>query len=468
MICPTAKGKNFSQTDWTARQISQQETADPLKDLSHGQTSHQRRHTSMRVLNGLFRRHCSGPLMSQETAPPRTKSSSLARLPGGIWALGLVSLFMDISSEMIHGLLPVFLTSALGASSEMVGLIEGIGEATASISKLFSGWASDRLGKRKVLTVIGYGLGAVSKPLFALATTSSLVLTARFSDRVGKGIRGAPRDAMIGDMVPSTLRGAAYGLRQALDSVGAFAGPLLAMVLMATLHDDFRLIFWLALIPGLASVLILLVAVREPPRQAGASEAPLKFNELKTLSAAYWIVVGIGAVLTLARFSEAFLILRAQSAGLPLALAPAVLVVMNVVYSISAFPLGALSDKIDRKLMLAIGFVTLIVSDLVLARATDLATVMTGVALWGLHMGMTQGLLAALVANAAPPNLRATSFGIFNFVSGVALLLANLIAGLLWETVGPYATFMAGAAFTVIGLVGTLIALRRPSSGKPT
>lgn len=404
----------------------------------------------------------------KEAAPSRTRSLSFARLPGGIWALGLVSQFMDISSEMIHGLLPVFLTSVLGASTEMVGLIEGVGEATASISKLFSGWVSDRLGRRKVLAVIGYGLGAMSKPLFAMATTSSLVLTARFSDRVGKGIRGAPRDAMVADMVPSTLRGAAYGLRQALDSVGAFAGPLLAIALMATLHDDFRLIFWLALVPGLISVLILLVAVREPPHEAAASGTSLKFSELMTLSTAYWTVVGIGAVLTLARFSEAFLILRAQSAGLSLALAPAVLVVMNIVYSISAYPLGALSDKIDRKLLLAIGFATLIVSDLVLARATDLPAVMTGVALWGLHMGMTQGLLAALVANEAPPSLRATSFGIFNFVSGVALLLANLIAGLLWETVGPYATFMAGAVFTVIGLVGTLIVLRRPFSEKRT
>jgi MFS family permease len=409
----------------------------------------------------IVHRHCFGPQMSQESASSQTRSSSLARLPGGIWALGLVSLFMDISSEMIHGLLPVFLTTVLGASTGMVGLVEGVGEATASISKLFSGWLSDRLGKRKALTVIGYGLGALSKPIFALATASSVVLAARFSDRVGKGIRGAPRDAMVGDMVPPGLRGAAYGLRQALDSVGAFAGPLIAVVLMATLHDDFRLIFWLALIPGLISVLILLVIVREPPHQAVASEMPLRYNDLRTLSAPYWIVVGIGAVLTLARFSEAFLILRAQGAGLPIALAPAVLVVMNIVYSISAYPLGALSDKIDRKLMLSAGFVTLIASDLVLAGAGGLPMVMTGVALWGLHMGMTQGLLAALVADEAPPNLRATSFGIFNFVSGVALLLANLIAGLLWETIGSRATFMAGAAFTAMGLVGTLIVLRR-------
>lgn len=398
--------------------------------------------------------------MSQETAS-REPRSSLARLPGGIWALGFVSLFMDISSEMIHGLLPVFLTSVLGASTEMVGLIEGVGEATASISKLFSGWVSDKLGRRKALTVIGYGLGALSKPLFALASTSSLVLAARFSDRVGKGIRGAPRDAMVGDMAPAGLRGAAYGLRQALDTVGAFAGPLIAIVLMANLQDNFRLIFWLALIPGLISVLVLLVAVREPPHEASATQVSLKFSDLKSLSATYWIVVGIGAVLTLARFSEAFLILRAQNAGLSLAMVPLVLVIMNIVYSLSAYPLGALSDHVDRKLILAVGFATLIVSDIVLAVAPNLLAVMTGVALWGLHMGMTQGLLAALVVDEAPVNLRATSFGVFNFVSGLALLLASLIAGALWEMVGAYATFMAGAAFTATGLVGTALVLRR-------
>lgn len=374
-------------------------------------------------------------------------------MPRGIWALGFVSLFMDISSEMIHGLLPVFLVTVLGASTEMVGLIEGVGEATASISKLFSGWLSDKLGKRKTLTVLGYGLGALSKPLFALAPTPSFVLGARFSDRIGKGIRGAPRDALVGDMVPEGQRGAAYGLRQALDTVGAFAGPLLAIVLMAALHDNFRLIFWLALIPGLISVLVLIIAVREPPHKANQTQAPIKFQDLKTIGGTFWIIVAVGAVLTLARFSEAFLILRAQNAGLSLALAPLVLVVMNLVYAISAYPLGALSDRIDRKLMLGLGFATLIAADIVLAFAPNLWIVMGGIAIWGLHMGMTQGLLSALVADAAPANLRATAFGVFNFASGIALLLASLIAGFLWEQIGPPATFMAGAAFTALGLL---------------
>ena len=381
-------------------------------------------------------------------------------MPRGVWALGFVSMFMDISSEMIHGLLPVFLISVLGASAEMVGLIEGVGEGTASISKLFSGWLSDKLGKRKALTIVGYGLGALSKPLFALAPTASLVLAARFSDRIGKGIRGAPRDALVGDMVPAGLRGAAYGLRQALDTVGAFAGPLLAIVLMAALHDNFRLIFWLALIPGLISVLVLVMGVREPPHQATATQAPVKFSDLKTVGTAYWIVVGVGAVLTLARFSEAFLILRAQNAGLSLALAPLVLVIMNIVYALSAYPLGALSDRIDRKKMLALGFATLIAADIVLAAAPNLTIVMIGIALWGLHMGMTQGLLSALVADAAPANLRATAFGVFNFASGVALLLASLIAGFLWEQIGPSATFIAGAVFTAFGLSALFLTRR--------
>ena len=398
--------------------------------------------------------------MNQERTSATTRSS-LARLPRGIWALGLVSLFMDISSEMIHGLLPVFLTSVLGASTELVGLIEGIGEATASISKLFSGWLSDRLGKRKVLAVVGYGLAALSKPLFALAVSPSFVLAARFADRVGKGIRGAPRDAMVGDMVPTGLRGAAYGLRQALDTVGAFAGPLLAVALMAALHDNFRLIFWLSLIPAAISVLVLVVAVREPAHAEVADQSPLKLSAVKTLGGAYWTVVGVGAVLTLARFSEAFLILRAQNVGLPLALTPLVLVVMNIVYSLSAYPLGALSDRVSRPLLLGIGFAILIAADIVLAVASNLPAVGAGVALWGLHMGTTQGLLAALIADEAPANLRATSFGVFNFVSGIALLLASVIAGALWDVAGPYATFLAGAAFSALGLVGTALVLRR-------
>jgi MFS family permease len=407
--------------------------------------------------------HNMGEVALTDTRPapaPRPK------LPRGIWALGFVSLFMDISSEMIHALLPVFLVTALGASAVTVGVIEGIGESTASISKLFSGWLSDRLGKRKALTVVGYGLGALSKPLFAVAPTATWVLFARFSDRVGKGIRGAPRDALVGDLAPPGARGAAYGLRQSLDTVGAFAGPLIAIALMALFADDFRLVFWVALVPGLIAVAILALGVREPARPASheAAPGPIRWTELGALGGLFWGVAAVGAVLTLARFSEAFLILRAQAAGLPLVWIPLVLVVMNIVYAASAYPMGALSDRAGRRHILAAGFAVLVVADLVLALAPGLWTVMLGVGLWGLHMGMTQGLLATLVAETAPAALRGTAFGLFHLVTGLALLAASFLAGALWDWIGPSATFFGGALFTALGLVGIVVAGRRRQS----
>jgi MFS family permease len=400
------------------------------------------------------------------TAGRSSGQRSLLQLPGSIWALGVVSLLMDVSSEMIHGLLPVFLVTVLGASVTTVGLIEGIGEATASISKLFSGWVSDRLGKRKALTVVGYGIAALSKPLFAIAQSSSWILAARFSDRIGKGIRGAPRDALLSELTPPGLTGAAFGLRQSLDTVGAFAGPALAIALMSVFQGNFRRVFWCALVPALASVVVLVLAVREPasaPRRA--AQGATRWGEMCRLGGArYWTLVGVSAVLTLARFSEAFLILRAQSAGLSVGLAPLVLVMMNVIYAGSAYPMGALSDRFDRKLILAAGFLVLIVADAVLAFAPGIPLVMVGVGLWGLHMGMTQGLLAALVADTAPPALRASSFGVFNFVSGVALLVASVLAGFLWQVVGPYATFVCGAALAALGLIGSGVFLEKRSA----
>lgn len=399
---------------------------------------------------------------SGRESPTRRVTAARARLPGSIWALGCVSLFMDISSEMVHSLLPVFLIAVLGASAVTVGVIEGIGDVTASVTKLFSGWLSDRVGKRKLLTVIGYGLAALSKPFFAIAPTASWVMLARFSDRMGKGIRDAPRDALIGDVVAPEQRGAAYGLRQSLDTVGAVAGPLLAAALMF-LSGDFRLVFWLAALPGFAAVAILVLFVREPAHAPTRERAPapIRRAEIDRLGGLFWGVVAAGAILTMARFSEAFLLLRAGSAGLAPALVPMVFVVMNVVYAATAYPIGALSDHLDRRLLLAAGFAALIAADLVLAFAPDVRVVMLGVAIWGLHMGMTQGLLAALVADAAPEPVRGTAFGLFNLVSGVALLLASLIAGFLWAQFGPSATFMAGAAFTAIGLVGTAALMRR-------
>ncbi|HEY7610389.1 MAG TPA: MFS transporter [Alphaproteobacteria bacterium] len=369
-------------------------------------------------------------------------------------------MLMDISSEMIHALLPVFMVSVLGAGALAVGLVEGVGEATASIVKLFSGALSDRLGKRKMLVALGYGLGAVSKPLFALAPTVGWVLAARFSDRVGKGIRGAPRDALIADATPADQRGAAFGLRQALDTVGALAGPLIAIGLLALFAGDMRAVFWCAIIPGIAAVAVLILFVREPPRAAPVAAAPrasrprLRLRDLAALGRPFWAVTLLGVVFTLARFSEAFLVLRAQGVGLDLAWVPLVLVVMNAVYAVTAYPAGAYSDRVDRRVVLAVGLAVLIAADLVLALASGVFAAFAGIALWGLHMGLTQGLFSALVADTAPTERRATAFGWFNLVSGVVLLLASLVAGALWQWAGPAATFYAGAVFAALALVG--------------
>jgi MFS family permease len=376
-------------------------------------------------------------------------------IPGSVWALGLVSLFMDLSSEMIHALLPLYLVSVLGASTLTVGFIEGIAEATASMTKIFSGALSDYLGKRKLLAALGYGLAAVTKPVFPLASSIAWLTAARFVDRIGKGIRGAPRDALVADLTPADLRGTAFGLRQSLDTVGAVLGPLAAIVFMAIFADKFTAVFWIAVVPAFISLAIIVVAVREPDPTPGERlvRSPFSRSELARLDAAYWMVVGVSAIFTLARFSEAFLLLRAQSVGLDVAVVPAVMVVMNIAYTISAWPAGALSDRNGRYGVLVVGFALLMVADLVLALGDSVWTVMIGVTLWGLHMGLTQGLLAALVADTAPPALRGTGFGMFNLVSGVALLAASIIAGALWDFVGPRGTFLAGALITAIALV---------------
>jgi len=379
---------------------------------------------------------------------------SVTPLPTAIWALGFVSLLMDVSSEMVHSLLPVFLVTAVGASGLVVGVIEGLAEALALVVKVFSGALSDYWGKRKGLAVLGYGLGALSKPLFALASGAGLVLVARLIDRTGKGIRGAPRDALVADIVPADMRGAAFGLRQALDSVGAVLGPLLAVGLMLLWANDFQAVFWVAVIPGLLSVLVLIFGVQEPVHHhPGRGINPIRRESLRLLTRPYWIVVLLGTCFALARFSEAFLLLRAQQGGLAVSWIPLVLVVMNVVYAGSAYPLGRLADRMSHTALLAMGLVVLVFADLVLAYSNHWTVVVLGVILWGLHLGMTQGLLAAMVAHTAPAELRGTAFGAFNLASGVALLVASVLAGLLWDEVGAEATFLAGAGFCCVTLL---------------
>ena len=386
-----------------------------------------------------------------------TSRNSTVKIPTSILVLGIVSLLMDISSEMIHVLLPLFLVGPLGASAVVVGIIEGLAESTALVVKVFSGALSDYLGKRKGLAVLGYALGALSKPLFALAPSAGLVLSARLIDRVGKGIRGAPRDALIADLAPASVRGAAFGLRQSLDTVGAFLGPLLAVALMLLWANDFRAVFWVAVIPGVLAVVLLIAGVREPRRDGVRTRRnPIQRSNLKRLASPYWWVVGIGALFTLARFSEAFLVLRAEQAGIVLALVPLVMVAMNIIYALAAYPFGKLSDRANHKSLLAAGILVLVAADLVLATASDWRHVLVGVCLWGLHMGMTQGLLARMVADTTPADLRGTAFGFFNLVSGIAMLLASLLAGLLWDQAGPAMTFYAGAGFCLLALAAML------------
>lgn len=372
---------------------------------------------------------------------------------------------MDVSSEMIHSLLPLFMVANLGASSLTIGLIEGAAEATALIVKIFSGALSDYWGKRKGLAILGYSLGALSKPLFAVAASSGIVLTARLVDRIGKGIRGAPRDALVADITPLEIRGAAFGLRQSLDTVGAFLGPLLAVGLMLLWADDFRAVFWVAVIPGMASVLVLVAGVREPARGTNQHRSnPIRKQNLRRLSRAYWHVVAIGAIFTLARFSEAFLVLRAQQSGIPMAWVPLVMVAMNITYAASAYPFGQLSDRISPIRLLACGLLILIAADLVLAGSGHWAVILAGVCLWGIHMGMTQGLLAKMVADTAPADLRGTAYGFFNLISGGAMLIASILAGLLWDEFGSASTFYAGAAFCLLALLA-LVTLNIKAAG---
>ena len=380
----------------------------------------------------------------------------MRNIPRGVWMLGLVSLFMDVSSEMIHAVLPLFVVGTLGASAAMLGLIEGLAEATAQVSNLFSGYLSDRWKSRKGLALFGYGLAAVVKPLFPLATTPFAVFIARFADRVGKGIRGAPRDAMVADMTPKEQRGAAFGLRQSLDTVGAFAGPLIAIIAMAVFAQDLRFVLWMACIPALIAVAILALGVKEPEAAIERGKTPeFSLATAMALGGTFWKVTGFASIMMLARFSEAFLVLKAAAAGLSLVYVPLVMVVMSAVYSLSSFPAGVLSDRVGRRGLLIAGLGVLIAADVLLGLGAGLITMFAGVALWGLHMGLTQGILASLIADTAPGDLRGTAFGVFNLVTGVAALAASLAAGLLWDAGGPAYTFLAGGVVAALALVAS-------------
>jgi MFS family permease len=426
----------------------------------------------MSAVAGQFRVRPPGIVPHMKTPPSNDTRSSptvlraFRALPVDIWALGLVSMFMDISSELIHSLLPVFMATVLGVSMTTIGLVEGVAEAAAAITKVFSGAISDYLGKRKLLAGLGYGLAAVTKPIFPLANTIGWVFAARFIDRIGKGIRGAPRDALVADIAPRELRGAAYGLRQSLDSVGAFIGPLAAVAFMVWLANDIRAVLWVAVVPAFVAVVLLVFGVHDPERVKVNSgmRSPVTFTEATRLPFRFWLIVLLGAVFTLARFSEAFLVLRAQDVGLTLGYVPLVLVVMNVFYTATAYPAGVAADQLSQRTLLIVGLAMLVAADLVLAVAASPLLAFLGAAMWGMHMGFTQGLFAKLVADTALGELRGTAFGIFNLVSGGALLLASVVAGALWSAFGAPATFLAGAAFAMLAIFGLLAYRRKPQA----
>ena len=373
-----------------------------------------------------------------------------AGLPGAVWALGLTSLFMDISSETIHSVLPTFLVIGLGTSAVYLGVIEGVAEATASIVKVFSGVLSDYMGRRKPLALLGYGMAALTKPLFPLASSAGTVFLARFIDRIGKGIRGAPRDALVADVTPPDQRGAAFGLRQSLDTVGAFAGPVLAMILAVAFTGELRTVLWIAVIPAFLSVIVLWVGVREPKVQPAAGVKPRSVNlNVHAMPASFWIVCTVASVFMLSRFSEAFLVLVGTRAGLTPAFAPIALVAMNLAYLLSAYPVGKLSDRMEKPQLLVSGCAILAIANFTLAFASTPVLLVVGSLLWGLHMGFTEGIFAAMVANSAPKDLRGSAFGIFNLLRGLVLLVASVAAGILWDKVGPQATFGFGSALAV-------------------
>ncbi len=385
-------------------------------------------------------------------------------IPKTVWVLGFVSLLMDVSSEMVQTLLPLYLVSGLGLTAISIGAIEAIAIATATVTKLFAGVFSDLIGSRKWLVVLGYGLGAVAKPFFPLADGLGTIVSGRFIDRVGKGIRSAPRDALIADAAPADKRGGCFGLRKSLDTVGGFAGPLIAVLVMSLSSGDYRLVFWLAVIPAFLAVAMLVTGISEKGSKAIRPERPGLSGLIRGaagLSAGFWLVMGAAAILMLARFSEAFLLLQAGEIGIAVSYVPLVLVLMHLVYGLCAYPVGVLSDRIGRKGLLIGSIVVLAGADLMIALVPGMGGYLIGIALWGLHMGMSQGLIATLVADHATDSLRGTAFGIFNLVCGGALMIANIVAGVVWDQFGTEMTFIVGAGACFVALAVFCLAMLR-------
>jgi Major Facilitator Superfamily. len=382
------------------------------------------------------------------------------RLPLTIWGLGLGSLLMDTSSELVHSLSPVLLVNVLGASVVAVGMIEGVAEGIAAFTKVFAGAASDYFRRRKTLIVLGYALAALAKPLFPLATSASWVFAARFIDRMSKGIRDAPRDALVADITAQTERGAAYGLRQALDSLGSVVGPILAVLLMLALSGKIRTAMWIAVIPGILAVIVVALLVREPHQKQAAVREPPDWGKARELPPRFWLIVTVGAIFTAARFSDSFLILRARDIGLSASYAPMIIVVLSCICAAGAYPAGVASDRISPRNLLLIGLGFLIAADVVLGVGHSIVPIFAGGALWGVHLALTQGVFAKIISDFVPVDLRGTGFGIFDLARGVAFVIANVVAGWWWRMSGAPAAFFSAAAFATIGGIGLAVATR--------
>lgn len=381
------------------------------------------------------------------------------RIPSTIWMLGLTSLFMDVSTEIVHSVMPIYLVTVLGASPMLVGAIDGVAEATASIMKVFSGALSDWVGRRKPLAIAGYGMAAITRPILPFASTVTEIFALRILDRIGKGVRVAPRDALVADHVRPEILGAAYGLRQGLDTIGALVGPIIAAIVLASSNNDFQWVFWVSCIPAALCVLIISLGVSEAARPADRPRPafPLRPSQVRRLRGVFWGSMAIIMLLLIPRFSEGFLLLKAQQSGISVTWVPLLLAAVNLVAAPVSFPAGRLSDRIGRRHLVMSGFAVLVAAQLVLTVTDGPIGVLVGALFWGLHLGMTQGVLAAMIVDHAPADLRGTAFGVFHVASGLAVLVGSFGAGWIWDQLGSTTMFATAAAIGVAGLAALVI-----------
>ena len=382
-----------------------------------------------------------------------------------VFIAGLVSFFMDVSSEMIYPLVPLFLSNVLGVNKSIIGLIEGIAESTASLLKVFSGWFSDRIGNRKWLMAAGYSISTLSRPIVSLATGWQHILGSRFMDRFGKGIRTAPRDAIIAESSEKTHLGRAFGLHRSMDTMGAVVGPALAFLLLGLFSNNYRMVFWLSIIPGTIAVLLIIFFITEKKKVSLPHSDRPKLT-LKHFDWRFKFFVVIAAVFAIGNSSDVFLILRAQQVGVPIVMIPVVYLLFNLVYSLSSIPAGIAADRFGKKRVILLGFILFAILYYGFAIAKDTTAIWVLFGFYGLFMGLTEGIQKAFLATIIPPDFKATAFGVYNSAVGIAMFPASLIGGWLWDHVSPSATFYFGsitAGLSAILFIVFITVVRRNS-----